>query len=308
MVMAEPQPTTTLLRKAGGGARIASLAAGTVLLGSVAVNLLRPLADASASVYPPALVFYANQVELALGLWLVLGRAKVMAWMVAVLLFGNFAILNLLAVWNGQSDCGCFGAVKVNPWLTLSLNVSVLGLLLWQRPQGVSRDVDSWEGEAPAEPKSGSPGGSPSQEKTYHWAIIAGVLIAGVLGAGALVARGNTGTKLLARWKGDQLLLQPAVLDFGEGIVGQKMTKQVVITNVTDKPIRLIGGTSGCSCTATEGLPVDVPANGQVTLDIHLTFKGTPGGFSFPFEYLTNTNRQPKLPGKIVGHVVAENP
>jgi hypothetical protein len=261
-------------------------------LGSVVVNLLKPLADVSASVYPPALVFYANQVELALGLWLLLGRAKVTAWVVAVLLFGNFAILNLLAVWNGQSDCGCFGAVKVNPWLTLGLNMVVLGLLLCFRSES-AKDVLS-EPEASA--------------KVKLLPILAGLVIATLLGAGALVARGDTGTKLLARWKGDVLLLRPAVLDFGEGVVGQKVTKQIVITNVTDQPIRLIGGTSGCSCTATEGLPVDVPANGQVTLDIHLTFKGTVGEFSHPFEYLTNANKQSKLPGKLIGRVAADSP
>ena len=253
--------------------------------------------------YPPALVFYANQVELALGLWLLLGRAKVTAWLVAVLLFGNFAILNTLAIWNGQSDCGCFGAVKVNPWLTLGLNTVVLGLLVWFRPYEI------------VTPGFGERHGvsvtvliSPSHTKSRRWPILAGLLIAALLGAGALVARGDTGTKLLARWKGDVLLLQPAVLDFGEGVVGQKVTKQIVVTNLTDLPIRLIGGTSGCSCTATEGLPVDVPANGHVTLDIHLTFKGTVGEFSHPFEYLTNTNRQPKLPGKLIGRVVADNP
>jgi hypothetical protein len=284
MVTVETEVMTTErnppLRKAGSG-WTASLLAGLVLLSSVAINLLKPLADSTASVYPPALVFYANQVELALGLWLLLGRARRTAWVVAVLLFGNFAILNTLAIWNGQSDCGCFGAVKVNPWITLGLNSVVLGLLLWKRP---------------------------ASEHGMFLPILAGLIIAVFLGAGALVAHGDTGTKLLARWKGDFLLLQPAVLDFGEGTVGQKVTKQVVISNLTDQPIRLIGGTNGCSCTATEGLPVDVPANGQVTLDIHLTFKGTVGEFSHPFEYLTNTNKQPKLPGKLIGRVAADNP
>ena len=99
------------------GARVCSL------LASVAVNLLNPLAEASASVYPPALVFYATQVELAVGLRLILGRANVAAWAMAILIFGNFALLNVRAIWNGQSDCGCFGAVQVNPWWTLGASV-----------------------------------------------------------------------------------------------------------------------------------------------------------------------------------------
>lgn len=198
--------------------------------------------------------------------------------MVVITIFGTFIFLNLQAILHGQNDCGCFGSVKVSPWYTFSLNIGMIGLLLWFRP------------------------------RFRRLSVTVAALISSLIGVGALVAAGDTGTKLLARWRNESLLLQPAVLDFGEGVAGQHSHKQIVVANLTDHPIRLIGGTSGCSCTATEGLPVEVPANGQVTLDIHLEFKGTEGNFSHQFEYLTSTNRQPKLMGRLVGRVVANLP
>ncbi len=64
-------------------------------------------------------VIFQVECEVALGVWLLWGVAKPLAWLAGVLCFGVFCCV---AVYKGLADaasCGCFGAVHVNPWVTL---------------------------------------------------------------------------------------------------------------------------------------------------------------------------------------------
>jgi thiol-disulfide isomerase/thioredoxin len=67
--------------------------------------------------------FFLIQIplELGLGIWLVCGLFRKAAWMVAVLAFGLFIAVTLQKGLIGAESCGCFGRVKVNPWITLSV-------------------------------------------------------------------------------------------------------------------------------------------------------------------------------------------
>lgn len=66
-------------------------------------------------------------------------------------------------------------------------------------------------------------------------------------------------------------MLVPRHIDFGEGHPGQVLEATVEVRNVTDAPIRLIGGTADCSCVTTDGLPATVPPGGAVSVPIQLT-------------------------------------
>jgi thiol-disulfide isomerase/thioredoxin len=67
--------------------------------------------------------FFLIQIplELGLGIWLVCGLFRKAAWVVAVLAFGLFIAVTLQKGLIGAESCGCFGRVKVNPWITLSV-------------------------------------------------------------------------------------------------------------------------------------------------------------------------------------------
>lgn len=77
-------------------------------------------------------LIFTVEFELALGIWLISGLFKKAAWLVTVVCFSVFSVITLYKGLSAADSCGCFGAVKVNPWITLfvvDLPV-VLGLLL----------------------------------------------------------------------------------------------------------------------------------------------------------------------------------
>jgi hypothetical protein len=82
-----------------------------------------------------ALQFLSVQVELVLGAWLIQGRWRVAAWLLASSFLAVLATLSLLSAVRGQSDCGCFGNFKVHPGIMAGLNLAGLGLLWVARPK-----------------------------------------------------------------------------------------------------------------------------------------------------------------------------
>ncbi|MFZ0034698.1 MAG: MauE/DoxX family redox-associated membrane protein [Sedimentisphaerales bacterium] len=91
--------------------------------------------------------FFLIQIplELGLGIWLVSGLFRKLAWLVAVLAFGLFIAVSLQKGLVGAESCGCFGRVKVNPWITLSvIDIPLfLGLVIF-RPKGLKLLPPPW--------------------------------------------------------------------------------------------------------------------------------------------------------------------
>jgi hypothetical protein len=78
------------------------------------------------------------ELELLLGLWLLAGLLPRPTWAVALGCFSVFACVSLYKALAGQSSCGCFGRVQVNPWYTCGLDSAVVASLLRWRPDGVA--------------------------------------------------------------------------------------------------------------------------------------------------------------------------
>jgi thiol-disulfide isomerase/thioredoxin len=91
--------------------------------------------------------FFLIQIplELGLGIWLVCGLFRKAAWLLAVLAFGLFIVVTLQKGLTGAESCGCFGRVKVNPWITLSaIDIPLfLGLVIF-RPKGFKLLPPPW--------------------------------------------------------------------------------------------------------------------------------------------------------------------
>ncbi|MCU0705922.1 MAG: DUF1573 domain-containing protein [Fimbriiglobus sp.] len=226
--------------------------------------------------------FLAVQVEIVLGAWLILGWLRVSAWLSACSLLAVLTSLSLLSVLRGQSDCGCFGSLKVHPGVTAALNLVTLGLLAVFRPK-------------------------------FRWAesrgsLIAVGLLATVAGGLAWTATGPLGDKLLAKIQGRTVALKSSVIDTGEESEGTVKRLAVTVVNTSSRDVRLIGGSVSCSCTTTQNLPATVPADGELTVEIELKFRGTPGQFEHRFEFFTDDKKQPKLSGVIAGRVAATPP
>ena len=58
-------------------------------------------------------------LELGLGIWLISGLFKKAGWLIAQIGFGVFICVTIWRFATGQESCGCFGAVHVDPRITL---------------------------------------------------------------------------------------------------------------------------------------------------------------------------------------------
>lgn len=73
--------------------------------------------------------------EWVLGVWLVSGVFRRVAWVVGIIVFAVFAAVSLDKGLADANSCGCFGLVQVNPWVTFSVDVVVVLLLAGFRPR-----------------------------------------------------------------------------------------------------------------------------------------------------------------------------
>ncbi|MDR1385557.1 MAG: hypothetical protein LBJ67_17170 [Planctomycetaceae bacterium] len=79
--------------------------------------------------------------EFFFGFWLLFGLLPKLTWLVSVVCFSSYA---LISFWKAsilyENNCGCFGMLTVNPWLTMTLDLILVGLLLAFRPKATSHE------------------------------------------------------------------------------------------------------------------------------------------------------------------------
>jgi hypothetical protein len=69
------------------------------------------------------------EFELFFGLWLLSGLYPKWTWRAALACFSGFACVTLYKALSGESTCGCFGRVPVNPWYTFVLDCAAVAAL-----------------------------------------------------------------------------------------------------------------------------------------------------------------------------------
>ena len=205
---------------------------------------------------PDWLQVAAVQFELLLAVWLVFGRRQPAAWLTAVVTFLAFAGLNLRAGLLGQASCGCFGSIELRPWSALGVDVAVLVILLVGRPHGIRSAV----------PVSALFLGG------YGLAVLAWTVVAWSVSGSTAAA--------MASLRGQPLAATSRAVDFGAAAAGTEAVGRVTLRNLTGQPIRVIGGTSDCSCTAIHDLPLLVPANDTQSLAVYFRLPNELGAVS----------------------------
>ncbi len=148
------------------------------------------------------------------------------------------------------------GAVQTSPWWAFAVDVAALTLLGFSYPRGER---------------------SPSAFKSTFVKWIGGVAVLSIgvmLGATAVYGSPEAA---LARLRGDSLLVEPH-LDLGAGKPGSILEANATIRNVSDHPIRLVGGTSDCSCTSIRDLPVTIGPGESASVGIQMNVPPADGG------------------------------
>ena len=246
--------TTWICRVLGG---LLLLAAGLKVHGMG----VEPVASTGAF-SAPAFKFLVVVFEILLGVWLLSGKYQLAAWLTVLVSFVGFTGVSFYQGWIGQASCGCFAKVTVNPWITFGIDLVAVTALLLARP-----DL------------------TPLLHHRSRIAFtIAGFLASNLLLLGFLATyahyRHGSVADVLATFRNERLSVNPAMIDMGEGSPGETRTAAVELTNRTDQPIRLIGGTSDCSCTVLDDLPVTIPPGEAHSISITMRLPNAPGSFN----------------------------
>jgi hypothetical protein len=186
--------------------------------------------------------------ELLLGAWLLSGQERILGWLAAVVTFLSFAAVSGYLGVIGVSSCGCFGAVKASPWAAFAVDIVALVVLLAIRPRC------GWASQFRL------------PRRKLAWVAASVILFISL--AGGTTAYYGSMDGGLAALRGERVSLSSSYLEFGEGVVGQELKASISITNFADTPLRIVGGTSDCSCTATENLPLTIPPGGTESVPI----------------------------------------
>jgi len=253
------------------------IAVGGVLVAAAALKL----AGLSASAVPP-LGWYAQPWvqavaggwELVLGAWLLGGAAPRAAWAAAAVTFLAFAAVSASLGLAGVANCGCLGAVEASPWLAFGIDAAALVLLAVGRPRA---------DEA-----------APVKRRAFGGVVVGAAALLVLLGAAGSWVYGSPAAAL-ARLRGDTLIADPGYLDFGTVPAGEPREAPLTVGNWSDRPVRLIGGTSDCTCTTLSDLPLTIPPGGRAVVTIRLVPPTDAGHLTRTVMLRTDSPDQPEL-------------
>src|SRR5262249_20186873 len=111
----------------------------------------------------------------------------------------------------------------------------------------------------------------------------------------------------LAYFRGERVSAKPNLIDLGEGEAGTSRTSPVELVNRTDAPIRIIGGSSDCSCVTTDDLPISIGPNESRSLTVRVRFVGPPGIFSRTFVLFTEDQSLGVIGLRLTGRITEHN-
>jgi len=251
----------------------------------------------SESTVPPVGWFSAPGVqaaaigwEILLGAWLLCGVAPFGSWLASIGTFTLLAGISGYLGWIGQATCGCFGTIKASPWHAFTVDVAALAILFVGHPkQEPNRAVQ--EG-----------GWLRIISPVAYFALGVAVIVACLAGMGTWVY--GSPEAALARLRGESLTVTPGYVDFGSGHPGDKLEATVKVRNWTDRPIRLMGGTSDCSCVVTTGLPITLQPGETRTIPVRLKLRQSqPGTFTRIAELWTDYDNQRTIRFRVGCHV-----
>lgn len=76
--------------------------------------------------------------ELALGMLLLSGLYVLPVWGITLACFSSFVVVALYKGLSGETSCGCFGRVAINPWYMAACDLAAVAAMLWFRPSSAA--------------------------------------------------------------------------------------------------------------------------------------------------------------------------
>lgn len=214
--------------------------------------------------------------ELLLGSFLCLYRPHRIVVVATASLFVGFAIYGAYLLTIGRPSCTCFGALSGGVWQSLFIDAACVALLASSL---VLVPACSWTNTF----------GRPALRLSLQ------TLGIGAIAAGVLVAADSL--PIVARWRGEAVRIHVSSLKDVKAQVGEERVVNMKVTNKWREPVRLVGGTFGCTCNGTRDIPMDIPPGETRTLRLVVAPLRTPGRFNIPIALFTNVPWQYEVNG-----------
>ena len=196
--------------------------------------------------------------ELLLAAWLLSRVRWIGATVTAIGTFVGFAALSAHAAWAGRASCGCLGDVAVAPWWTLIFDFGVVSALVL-----TLRGRNHFAGVA---------GG------VGRFAVCLALAVAGWTAAAALTF--DSSDALIAYLRGHQVVPLTSVVDAGPVAAGETGAGAVVLRNTATISVTVVGGSTDCTCTLLENLPLTLPPGGEGRVVVRIQAPAGRGEFS----------------------------
>jgi hypothetical protein len=198
----------------------------------------------------------AGMAEVGVGVFVFWNRITSLSWWILTVLFLVLMLFASWNIWNGQSDCGCAGAISISPWVFWLFDIGVLACLIALRP---SREVTPII-------QVGSSSGS-------TWgALLGGFLVIFLF----LAFQADAVPSSLASWLGRRPLANVRV-DLGQRAGLNPFDQTVILSNPTDQDMRIVGVEKSCKCVVWHhsALPtLSSRGTAEITLTVLPTSKG----------------------------------
>ncbi len=238
----------------------------------------------------PSVQLAAVEWEIVLGLWLLFGsRWWGGAWFAAVATFLVFAGVSLSLGVSGQASCGCFGQIEASPWHAFALDVAALVLLVIARPN-FRRMLLLDRSQV---------------RRGFRHALVlfigASLVFGGVVGLVSLTF--GSPDAALAHLRGERISICPRTVNVGRVEPHQRIEVSVEVVNRTDRPVRLIGGTSDCSCVTINDLPTTLAPGEARQVSVEVRLPAVHGFFHRKAMFLTDCEQARAVLFDLVGTI-----
>ena len=114
----------------------------------------------------------------------------------------------------------------------------------------------------------------------------------------------GTADAAVAYLRGERLFTTQSVLDFGPVRAGESAALVVELRNLTGRAVKVVGGTSDCSCTLIEDLPATIPPGGTLRATVRLTMPAGQGNFTRTATLWTDAPGHQSVPVALTGRSV----
>ena len=96
--------------------------------------------------------------------------------------------------------------------------------------------------------------------------------------------------------RGHEIVAVSTVISLGTQPNGTHCPVKIRLRNLSDKPIRVVGASTSCSCVATSNPPVLIGARQSAVLDATLAIEGEPSSkVEQTIDYYTEALRTPRI-------------